>query len=102
MMPFNLFCKHWTHLLLYQFPDQYSDVLRLLVQSSAEQLLSPECWKATLKALGCYAPSIQQGEASVESSVLHSASDVLLSDKQVCSFCSDTFVHSSTSLAVKF
>ncbi|EDL84688.1 rCG41226, isoform CRA_a [Rattus norvegicus] len=83
MMPFNLFCKHWTHLLLYQFPDQYSDVLRLLVQSSAEQLLSPECWKATLKALGCYAPSIQQGEASVESSVLHSASDVLLSDKQV-------------------
>lgn len=83
MMPFNLFCKHWTHLLLYQFPDQYSDVLRLLVQSSAEQLLSPECWKATLKALGCYAPSIQQGAASVESSVLHSASDVLLSDKQV-------------------
>ncbi|XP_076768507.1 ectopic P granules protein 5 homolog isoform X1 [Arvicanthis niloticus] len=83
LMPFNLFCKHWTHLLLYQFPDQYSDVLRLLVQSSAEQLLSPECWKATLRALGCYDPSSQQGAASVESSVLHSASDVLLSDKQV-------------------
>ncbi|EDL09441.1 mCG125522, isoform CRA_c [Mus musculus] len=83
LMPFNLFCKHWTHLLLYQFPDQYSDVLRLLVQSSAEQLLSPECWKATLRALGCYAPSSQQGAASVESSGLHSASRVLLSDKQV-------------------
>ncbi|XP_006973919.1 ectopic P granules protein 5 homolog isoform X1 [Peromyscus maniculatus bairdii] len=83
LMPFNLFCKHWTHLLLYQFPDQYSDVLRLLVQSSAEQLLSPECWKATLRALGCSAPSSQQGAASAESSVLHSASDVLLSDKQV-------------------
>ncbi|XP_051019663.1 ectopic P granules protein 5 homolog [Acomys russatus] len=83
LMPFNLFCKHWTHLLLYQFPDQYSDVLRLLVQSSAEQLLSPECWKATLRALGCYPPSSQQGAVSVESSVLHSASDVLLSDKQV-------------------
>ncbi|XP_021070001.1 ectopic P granules protein 5 homolog [Mus pahari] len=83
LMPFNLFCKHWTHLLLYQFPDQYSDVLRLLVQSSAEQLLSPECWKATLRALGCYAPSSQQGAASVESSGLHSASGVLLSDKQV-------------------
>ncbi|XP_052057303.1 ectopic P granules protein 5 homolog [Apodemus sylvaticus] len=83
LMPFNLFCKHWTYLLLYQFPDQYSDVLRLLVQSSAEQLLSPECWKATLRALGCYAPSVQQGEASAESSVLHSSSAVLLSDRQV-------------------
>ncbi|GAB1301887.1 Ectopic P granules protein 5 homolog [Apodemus speciosus] len=83
LMPFNLFCKHWTYLLLYQFPDQYSDVLRLLVQSSAEQLLSPECWKATLRALGCYAPSGQQGAPSAESSVLHSGSDVLLSDKQV-------------------
>ncbi|KAM7320549.1 hypothetical protein ACRRTK_020992 [Alexandromys fortis] len=83
LMPFNLFCKHWTHLLLYQFPDQYSDVLRLLVQSSAEQLLSPECWKATLRALRCDAPSSQQGAASADSSVLHSASEVLLSDKQV-------------------
>ncbi|XP_021501163.1 ectopic P granules protein 5 homolog isoform X1 [Meriones unguiculatus] len=83
LMPFNLFCKHWTYLLLYQFPDQYSDVLRLLVQSSAEQLLSPECWKATLRALGCYSRSSQEGAASVESSVLHTASDVLLSDKQV-------------------
>ncbi|XP_012973495.1 ectopic P granules protein 5 homolog isoform X2 [Mesocricetus auratus] len=83
LMPFNLFCKHWTQLLLYQFPDQYSDVLRLLVQSSAEQLLSPECWKATLRALGCCAPSSQQGAASADSTVLHSASDALLSDKQV-------------------
>lgn len=33
LMPFNLFCKHWTYLLLYQFPDQYSDTLRLLMQS---------------------------------------------------------------------
>uniref|UniRef100_A0A8C6QJX0 Ectopic P-granules 5 autophagy tethering factor n=1 Tax=Nannospalax galili TaxID=1026970 RepID=A0A8C6QJX0_NANGA len=83
LMPFNLFCKHWTYLLLYQFPDQYSDVLRLLMQSSAEQLLSPECWKATLRALGCCATSSQQGAASMESTVLQSASEVLLSDKQV-------------------
>lgn len=82
-MPFNLFCKHWTYLLLYQFPDQYSDVLRLLMQSSAEQLLSPECWKATLRALGCCAPNCQQGAASAESTVLQSSPDVLLSDKQV-------------------
>lgn len=68
-----------------------TDLLSLLFAlGSAEQLLSPECWKATLRALGCYAPSGQQGAASVESSVLHSASDVLLSDKQVCSFCSDS------------
>ncbi|XP_064433728.1 ectopic P granules protein 5 homolog isoform X4 [Mirounga angustirostris] len=83
LMPFNLFCKHWTYLLLYQFPDQYSDILRLLMQSSAEQLLSPECWKATLRALGCCAPNCQQGAASAESSVLQSSPDVLLSDKQV-------------------
>ncbi|XP_036101665.1 ectopic P granules protein 5 homolog isoform X5 [Molossus molossus] len=83
LMPFNLFCKHWTYLLLYQFPDQYSDILRLLMQSSAEQLLSPECWKATLRALGCYAPNFQQGTASAESVVLQSSPDGLLSDKQV-------------------
>uniref|UniRef100_A0A8C0NHM3 Ectopic P-granules autophagy protein 5 homolog n=1 Tax=Canis lupus familiaris TaxID=9615 RepID=A0A8C0NHM3_CANLF len=83
LMPFNLFCKHWTYLLLYQFPDQYSDILRLLMQSSAEQLLSPECWKATLRALGCCAPDCQQGAASAESAVLQSSPAVLLSDKQV-------------------
>ncbi|XP_069906352.1 ectopic P granules protein 5 homolog isoform X2 [Oryctolagus cuniculus] len=83
LMPFNLFCKHWTYLLLYQFPDQYSDILRLLMQSSAEQLLSPECWKATLRALGCCATSCQQGAASAESTVLQSSSHVLLSDEQV-------------------
>ncbi|XP_013012624.1 ectopic P granules protein 5 homolog isoform X2 [Cavia porcellus] len=83
LMPFNLFCKHWTYLLRYQFPDQYSDVLRLLMQSSAEQLLSPECWKATLRALGCCAPSFQQEAASAKSAMLQGSSDVLLSDKQV-------------------
>ncbi|KAJ8789671.1 hypothetical protein J1605_004908 [Eschrichtius robustus] len=83
LMPFNLFCKHWTYLLLYQFPDQYSDILRLLMRSSAEQLLSPECWKATLRALGCCAPGCQQGAASAETTVLQSSPDVLLSDKQV-------------------
>ncbi|XP_008063178.1 ectopic P granules protein 5 homolog [Carlito syrichta] len=83
LMPFNLFCKHWTYLLLYQFPDQYSDILRLLMQSSAEQLLSPECWKATLRALGCCALSCQQGAASAESAVLQGPLDALLSDKQV-------------------
>ncbi|KAB1256285.1 Ectopic P granules protein 5-like protein [Camelus dromedarius] len=83
LMPFNLFCKHWTYLLLYQFPDQYSDILRLLMQSSAEQLLSPECWKATLRALGCCSPNCQQGPASAESTGLQSSPDGLLSDKQV-------------------
>ncbi|XP_058533133.1 ectopic P granules protein 5 homolog isoform X1 [Ochotona princeps] len=83
LMPFNLFCKHWTYLLLYQFPDHYSDILRLLMQSSAEQLLSPECWKATLRVLGCCAPSCQQGAASAESNVLQTSSQVLLSDQQV-------------------
>ncbi|XP_045430840.1 ectopic P granules protein 5 homolog isoform X2 [Pipistrellus kuhlii] len=83
LLPFNLFCKHWTYLLLYQFPDQYSDILRLLMQSSAEQLLSPECWKATLRALGCCVPNCQQGAALAESMVLQNSPDALLSDKQV-------------------
>lgn len=33
-MPFNLFCAHWTRLLRHQFPDHYSDFLRLLMQST--------------------------------------------------------------------
>ncbi|KAI1900325.1 hypothetical protein AGOR_G00048810 [Albula goreensis] len=53
VLPFNLFCKHWTQLLCYQFPDHYSDFLRLLMQSSSEQLLSPDCWRASLRVLGC-------------------------------------------------
>ncbi|MEE6509995.1 hypothetical protein FKM82_028866 [Ascaphus truei] len=56
LMPFNIFCKHWNSVLRYQFPDHYSDCLRLLMQSSAEQLLSPECWRTSLKAVGCYTP----------------------------------------------
>ncbi|MGH0172201.1 UNVERIFIED_CONTAM: hypothetical protein FKN15_063006 [Acipenser sinensis] len=47
LMPFNLFCKHWTQLLCYQFPDHYS---------SAEQLISPDCWRASLRTLGCTSP----------------------------------------------
>ncbi|KAG1968633.1 ectopic P granules protein 5 homolog isoform X1 [Pimephales promelas] len=53
LMPFNIFCKHWNELLLYQFPDHYSDFLRLLMQSSSEQLLSPDCWRSSLRVLGC-------------------------------------------------
>ncbi|XP_036454096.1 ectopic P granules protein 5 homolog [Colossoma macropomum] len=53
LMPFNLFCKHWTQLLVYQFPDHYSDFLRLLTKSSSEQLLSADCWRASLRVLGC-------------------------------------------------
>eukprot|EP00079_Xenopus_tropicalis_P014674 XP_004911392.1 PREDICTED: ectopic P granules protein 5 homolog [Xenopus tropicalis] len=55
-MPFSIFCKHWNSVLRYQFPDHYSDCLRLLMQSSSEQLLSPECWRTSLKAVGCYTP----------------------------------------------
>ncbi|XP_026067016.1 ectopic P granules protein 5 homolog isoform X2 [Carassius auratus] len=53
LMAFNIFSKHWTELLLYQFPDHYSDFLRLLMQSSSEQLLSPDCWRTSLRVLGC-------------------------------------------------
>ncbi|KAK2845489.1 hypothetical protein Q7C36_010343 [Tachysurus vachellii] len=53
LMPFNLFSKHWTQMLVYQFPDHYSDFLRLFTQSSSEQLLSADCWRASLRVLGC-------------------------------------------------
>ncbi|XP_076853684.1 ectopic P granules protein 5 homolog [Brachyhypopomus gauderio] len=77
LMPFNLFCKHWTQLLRYQFPDHYSDVLRLLTHSSSEQLLSADCWKSLLRALGCFPHSKKKVS---KSSSTHS---VLLSPQQV-------------------
>ncbi|NXG93829.1 EPG5 protein, partial [Stercorarius parasiticus] len=87
LMPFNIFCKHWTNLLQYQFPDHYGDFLRLFVQSSSEQLLSPDCWKASLKALGCSSPVTEQGSFkksdSTESPVLRDAAKILLSAEQV-------------------
>ncbi|XP_037632839.1 ectopic P granules protein 5 homolog [Sebastes umbrosus] len=57
LIPFHLFTKHWTWLLRHHFPDHYSDCLRLLMTSSSNQLLSPECWKVTLRVLGCLPPS---------------------------------------------
>uniref|UniRef100_A0A663NA73 Ectopic P-granules 5 autophagy tethering factor n=1 Tax=Athene cunicularia TaxID=194338 RepID=A0A663NA73_ATHCN len=87
LMPFNIFCKHWTNLLQYQFPDHYGDFLRLFVQSSSEQLLSPDCWKASLKALGCSSVVTEQGSFkksdSAESPVLPDAAKILLSAEQV-------------------
>ncbi|XP_056314223.1 ectopic P granules protein 5 homolog [Danio aesculapii] len=70
LMPFNIFCKHWTELLLYQFPDHYSDFLRLLMQSSSDQLLSPDCWKTSLKALGCSAQTKNKTNKSPRSMLL--------------------------------
>ncbi|XP_077646243.1 ectopic P granules protein 5 homolog [Lonchura striata] len=87
LMPFNIFCKHWTNLLQYQFPDHYSDFLRLFVQSSSEQLLSPDCWKASLQALRCDSAVAEQGSFkksdSVEGSVMRDAAKTLLSIEQV-------------------
>ncbi|NXG32270.1 EPG5 protein, partial [Dromaius novaehollandiae] len=87
LMPFNIFCKHWTKLLQYQFPDHYSDFLRLFVQSSSEQLLSPDCWKASLKALGCGSSVTEQGSFkksdSTRSPVLRDAAEALLSAEQI-------------------
>lgn len=65
LIPFHLFTKHWTWLLRHHFPDHYSDCLRLLMTSSSNQLLSPECWKATLRVLGCL-PSLHSNKNKVE------------------------------------
>ncbi|NXU49867.1 EPG5 protein, partial [Turnix velox] len=78
LMPFNIFCNHWSNILQYQFPDHYSDFLRLFVQSSSEQLLSPECWRASLKALGCGSGLTKQGSFKTSD-----FTETLLSEDQV-------------------
>ncbi|XP_053304240.1 ectopic P granules protein 5 homolog [Spea bombifrons] len=87
LMPFNIFCKHWSSVLRYQFPDHYSDCLRLLMQSSAEQLLSPECWRTSLKAVGCYTPRKPPNPLKPESpdplAFPSSANKTMLSAEQV-------------------
>lgn len=35
LTPFHLFSKHWTWLLRHNFPDHYSDCLRLLMTSKS-------------------------------------------------------------------
>uniref|UniRef100_A0A672IB47 Ectopic P-granules autophagy protein 5 homolog (C. elegans) n=1 Tax=Salarias fasciatus TaxID=181472 RepID=A0A672IB47_SALFA len=67
LTPFHLFTKHWTWLLRHHFPDHYSDCVRLLMNSSSDQLLSPECWKVTLRVLGCLPPSRSSKNKSEQS-----------------------------------
>ncbi|XP_015684530.1 ectopic P granules protein 5 homolog, partial [Protobothrops mucrosquamatus] len=87
LMPFSIFCKHWVCLLQYQFPDHYSSFLRLLLQSSSDQLLSPDCWKASLKALGCPSsiPAKENGrkEMADPSLPLQPSTEPILSPEQV-------------------
>ncbi|XP_039200472.1 ectopic P granules protein 5 homolog isoform X2 [Crotalus tigris] len=87
LMPFSIFCKHWVCLLQYQFPDHYSSFLRLLLQSSSDQLLSPDCWKASLKGLGCPSsiPAKENGrkEMANPSLPLQPSTEPILSPEQV-------------------
>lgn len=111
--PFHLFTKHWAWLLRHHFPDHYSDCLRLLMTSSSNQLLSAECWKVTLRVLGCLPPSrqskIKSEQAPVSSDVSsHAAtassspyrSQISLSPQQVdetVDWLSDYFLRSRVS-----
>ncbi|XP_014847751.1 PREDICTED: ectopic P granules protein 5 homolog [Poecilia mexicana] len=109
LTPFHLFAKHWTLLLRHHFPDHYSDCLRLLMTSSADQLLSPECWKVTLRVLGCLPPtrsSKNKPEPSFSSAVGATASPyrspISLSPQQVeetVNWLSDYFLRSRLSKA---
>ncbi|XP_063151942.1 ectopic P granules protein 5 homolog [Candoia aspera] len=87
LMPFSIFCKHWICLLQYQFPDHYSSFLWLLLQSSSDQLLSPECWKASLKALGCTTSTAAKNnggkEMAHQSIPLQPSAEPVLSAEQV-------------------
>lgn len=61
----------------------------LFLPGSSEQLLSPDCWKAALRALGCGSPMADQGSFKksdcTESPVLRDAGEILLSAEQVSS-----------------
>ncbi|XP_043934118.1 ectopic P granules protein 5 homolog [Protopterus annectens] len=85
LMPFSIFCKHWTMILKYHFPDHYSDFLRLLTSSSAEQCLSPDCWKMSLKALGCCPTACKKipGTGASDRKCIQSSAQVQLSPQQV-------------------
>uniref|UniRef100_A0A8D3AF88 Ectopic P-granules autophagy protein 5 homolog (C. elegans) n=1 Tax=Scophthalmus maximus TaxID=52904 RepID=A0A8D3AF88_SCOMX len=83
LTPFHLFAKHWTWLLRHHFPDHYSDCLRLLMTSSSNQLLSPECWKVTLRVLGCLPPSRSSRSKGEQALTSPFRSPVSLSPQQV-------------------
>uniref|UniRef100_A0A4W3HVB5 Ectopic P-granules autophagy protein 5 homolog (C. elegans) n=1 Tax=Callorhinchus milii TaxID=7868 RepID=A0A4W3HVB5_CALMI len=82
-MPFNIFCKHWMCILRYQFPDHYSDFLRLLLQSSSEQMLSPDCWKATLQTLECTISEENTRSGITRCSTAQQSQNISLSVKQI-------------------
>ncbi|XP_062984350.1 ectopic P granules protein 5 homolog [Elgaria multicarinata webbii] len=86
LMPFSIFCKHWTCLLCYQFPDHYSSFLRLLMQSSSDQLMSPQCWAASLEALGCTSTAAKSDPGKEEASksvTWKTSAETFLSPEQV-------------------
>lgn len=81
-MSFAVLCNHLACLLQYQFPDHYSTFLRLLMQSSSDQLLSPDCWKVSLRALGCTSKTTRKEKAN-KSSTFQTSAETLLSTEQV-------------------
>ncbi|XP_077996830.1 ectopic P granules protein 5 homolog [Glandiceps talaboti] len=52
-MLFEMYRTHIKLILMYQFPDHYGDVLRILLQGSEKGEISAECWTDLLKSLGC-------------------------------------------------
>ncbi|XP_060677815.1 ectopic P granules protein 5 homolog [Hemiscyllium ocellatum] len=81
-MAFNIFCKHWMYVLQYQFPDHYSDFLRLLMQSSSEQRLNLDCWKIALKTLNCISED-EHEPPIVKHAETHQRPQIRLSYEQV-------------------
>uniref|UniRef100_A0AAQ4S5V1 Ectopic P-granules autophagy protein 5 homolog (C. elegans) n=1 Tax=Gasterosteus aculeatus aculeatus TaxID=481459 RepID=A0AAQ4S5V1_GASAC len=95
LTPFHLFTKHWTVLLRHHFPDHYSDCLRLLMTSSSNQLLSPDCWKVTLRVLGCLPPSRQNTKSKAEQTL--NTADVSGRVDETVDWLSDYFLRSRLS-----
>ncbi|XP_013408243.1 ectopic P granules protein 5 homolog isoform X1 [Lingula anatina] len=53
LMVFEVYRSHLKKLTSYEFPDQYGDVLKLLLNASSTGKLCPKIWGDFLESIGC-------------------------------------------------
>ncbi|XP_022106571.1 ectopic P granules protein 5 homolog isoform X2 [Acanthaster planci] len=66
MMMFEIYRSHLRAILMYQFPEHYGDVLRLILKGSEEHCLHEDIWRDTLKSISCPVLSITSDTISTE------------------------------------
>ncbi|CAH3172967.1 unnamed protein product, partial [Porites evermanni] len=70
----EVYLQHLSKMLMYNFPEQYSDALRLLCEGSSKRTLCLEVWNTFMSCIGC----VPSTEKEVQGS-----SKELLGDEQV-------------------